>query len=246
MEHLIRNAHNDKIICAIKNKKQEKEDTDEKIVKDLTEKTFTLVTGTLSAIAATLIVGYLKNEEGIEFSMLIICVVFLCLFFWFVLQKFLVPKFSKLAFPEKIDITPLTQEVMVQCFNREILPMIAEVTEILEVIKDTDINECKTLNVVFSLYKFQTIVGFMHEIYKSENCKIRESADFDEELLQHYFNIYAVAVALEMTKRIQKQIGLLIRNDKTIKKMTGIDLLEHDFNAISGKLDEIKIVPLNQ
>lgn len=243
MEHLIRNTNNDRIIYTIENVKKENEDTIGKEIKELVDRTITILTGTISSIASACIVSYIKGETQDKIGVIGSCaiVVIFTLFLWYILQKYIVPKFCEIAFKKRYNIEPEEKRVSVRRFNTEILQKVAEITDTIEIVKSTDVAECKTLNFVLSLYKFQEIVNFMYIKFVSEGVQIRRSKDQGTaSVLRYSFNIYTVSAALKMVIHVRDEMKSLIKDDEIIKKIDGIELLEEDLDMISEDLDKIK------
>lgn len=244
MEHLTRNTNNDRLIYTIENNRKEEENIIDKRLKEFIDRIETISTGILSSIISAGIVSIWKNEQEFPCYLLIGTIMFLVITItlWFVMGKFLVPKLHIIFFQPSIDITPEKESVSVQQFNTEIMQKVAEITEIISVIKSTDISRCKILNYVISLYKFQEVVDFMYKKFNFEKKEIRKlDSQKSFELLKYSFNIYTVAAILNAVKSIQKEMEQLIEKDNDIKNLEGIELLKSDLYKIGEKLQKVNI-----
>lgn len=244
MEHLTRNTSNDRLIYTIESTKREDQSIIDKNFKELTDKIISVLTGLLSSIISASIISILKNEEKFHCNFVIILIIFLLfvIVFWFIGLKWVVPYFYKLFSRIRMDITPKSQKDAVRQFNTEIMQKVAEIMEIIEVIKKTKEVRCKTLNFVLSLYKLQEIVNFLYMNFASEKKVLRKSSDQGgTEVLRYSFNIYTVAAVLETVKYIEKEMKRLTQEDNEIKTLEGIELLRNDLSNIGKKLEKIKI-----
>lgn len=244
MEHLTRNTHNDRLIYTIKSTKREEQSIIDKNLKELVDKVITVSTALLSSIISASIISILKNEKVFQSNFVITLIIFLgiILIVWFACLKWLIPQFYKILSRTRLDITPKSEKDSIRQFNTEIMQKVAEITEIIEVIKKTTEVRCKTLNFVLSLYKLQEIVNFLYVNFVSEKKILRISSDQGgTEVLRYSFNIYTVAAVLETVNYIEKEMKKLAQEDNEIKTLEGIELLRNDLSNIGKKLEKIKI-----
>ncbi len=148
MEHLVRNTNNDRIVNTIKTIQIENNTIKNKELISLLDKVVTACTGILSSVISAIIMALLKKESSINSMWFLSAVIFLALliFLWFILGKFVIPKLNIVFFKEKISLQERKKDV-VQQFNCEIMQKLAEVNEIVGVILETKIAECKMLNL---------------------------------------------------------------------------------------------------
>lgn len=244
MEHLTRNTNNDRLIYTIENKRKEDQDAIDKNLKELIDKVVNVLTGILSSIVSASIVSIWKDERKIPCHLIISTIIFIiiALVLWFIIGKWIVPSFYKIISKTRIDITPEKESDSVQRLNTEVMQKVAEIIEIMDVIKTTDISQCKILNYVISLYKFQEVVDFMYRNFTSEKKTIRKlGSQKSSELLKYHFNIYTVAAIMKAVTGIQKAMEDFIETDDVIKNLDGIDLLKKDLSEIGKKLKKINI-----
>lgn len=244
MEHLTRNTNNDRLLYTIESIKRKNEDMLEKKLIELVDKVTNIITALLSSIISACILSILREEEKFKFNLILTLIGFLITVFalWFILGKWVVPQFYKLFSRTRMDITPKSEEDSVCQFNTEIMQKVAEITEIIEVIKTTKEIRCKTLNFVFSLYKLQEIVNFLYTNFVSEKKLLRTSSDQGStEFLRYSFNIYTVASVLEAINYIEGEMKKLAQEDNEIKTLEGIELLKNDLSNIGKKLEKVKI-----
>lgn len=244
MEHLTRNTNNDRLIYTIESTRREDQNIIDKNLKELIDKVVNILTGILSSIVSASLISIWKNEQKIPLSYVVITISFIIitLGLWFVLGKWLLPRFYDIFFKSHINIDPEDETVSVRRFNTEVMQKVAEIAEIIVVIKTTNEVQCKTLNFVISLYKFQEIVDFMYTIFVSEKKTIRKfNNQGSAETLRYSFNIYTVEAVLKVVKNIQDAMEDLIENDNAIKGLEGLDLLKNDLSCIGNKLKKIDI-----
>lgn len=244
MEHLTRNTNNDRLIYTIESTKREDQSIIDKNLKELVDKITIVLTGLLSSIISASIISILKDEKKFQCNFVITSIILLVIIiaFWFVGMKWVVPYFYKLLSRTRLDITPKSEKDSIRQFNTEIMQKVAEITEIIDVIKKTKEVRCKTLNFVLSLYKFQEIVNFLYVNFASEKKILRISSDQGgTEVLRYSFNIYTVAAVLETVNFIEKEMKKLAQEDNEIKTLEGIELLRNDLSNIGKKLEKIKI-----
>lgn len=243
MEHLTRNTNNDRIINAISDVKIQHVDSLNKQLNELVNKTVTVFSGILSSLISGSLISIIKKETavGLDIVWLLIIFIILLIALWFLMVKYAVPYLSSLLFKEKIDITSPKEQELVKKFNYEIMQKIAEVNEIVDVIQNTDIAECKMLNFVIALHKLQETVDFLYNVFVTKNVSIRNTIkDGSTALLRYSFNRYTVSAVIKTLTHIQGAMSEILKTDAVIKKLDGYDLLIEDFNRISGQINELK------
>lgn len=244
MEHLTRNTHNDRIIYTLESIKQNNQSMVDKEISTLIEKIINVFVGVLSSIISASIVGILKGEEKIPCGILGMFLIFIIVLLgiWFLSAKWIVPFFYNITHKKHIDLSPESTQIAVKHFNTYVLQKIAEVTETIAVIQSTNDNECKILNYIISLYKFQEIVDFLYDKFEVDKNKVRKSIDDGAcELLKYSFNAYTVGIVVGLAKNIGREMESMLRNDEIILKMPGIELFEKDLYFVIGKLNKLKI-----
>lgn len=76
-----------------------------------------------------------------------------------------------MLYKERIDISSESISVAVKRFNIEIMQKVSEIAEIVGVIEETNIPECKRLNFISSMYKLQEITNFLYQKFKDNKVK---------------------------------------------------------------------------
>lgn len=244
MEHLTRNTNNDRIIYTLENIKKRNESIVGKEITNLVDKIVNVSTGILSSLASGSIISILKNEKKIELGIIatLVLFLFLLLAIWFICSKWLVPYFYSISTKKRIDINPENTMVSVKRFNTEIMQKIAEVTETVQVVRKTDDKECKILNFVISLYKYQEVVDFLYDTFVCNELPIRRAPkDGATELLRYCFNLYTVNTVLSICKYVGEEMQDILNVDEVVNDMSGKELFQKDLSVILEKLKEIKI-----
>lgn len=243
MEHLTRNTNNDRIINAISRVKLEHVDSLNKQLEELVNKTITVFTGILSSLISGILVSILKQEGkfGIEKVWLPLLFIILLFIIWFILIKKVIPFLSNFLFTKKVDVAPTPKVDIVKQFNYDFMQKIAEINEIVDVIQNTEISECKMLNFVIALNKLQETVCFLYDTFVSNKTTIRNTIeDGPTALLRYSFNRYTVSAVVKTLTHIQTVMNEIIKDDEVIKSLDGFDLLVEDFNQISGQINDLK------
>lgn len=244
MEHLTRNTHNDRIIYTLESIKQNNQSMVDKEISILIEKIINVFVGVFSSIISASVVGILKGEEKIPGGILGICLIFVVVLLgiWFLSAKWIVPFFYNITHKKHIDLSPQSKQIAVKNFNTYVLQKVAEVTETIAVIRSTNDNECKILNYIISLYKFQEIVDFLYDKFMVDKNQIRRSCDDGaSELLRYSFNAYTVKIVVGLAKNIGREMESMLSNDEVILQMPGIELFEKDLCFVIGKLNKLEI-----
>lgn len=240
MEHLRRNTNNDRLIYTIEKANKERSSVIEKELVELVNRVVTVVTGILSSVISGSVVGILKNDT-IERNGIVISILFISftLIIWYIFLKFFVPHFSGLL-NRKINIAPQKKELIVKQFNTEVMQRIAEIDEIVDVIATTDIAECKMLNYVITLYKYQEVIDFLLENIVNNKMDIRKSKDDGTtDTISYAFNEYTISAVMKTLIHIEQEMDTLIE-DPLIKSLDGYELLKNDLGKINKKLEKLK------
>lgn len=244
MEHLTRNTNNDRIIYTIENIKESNTDVLRDELTRLSEKVVTVFTGILSSIVSSGIIGIIKGQEDISLNVVVYVILFLFMLicFWFICLKWVIPRLVKIFSNPKIKLDPDNEIIAVKKYNTEIMQKVAEINEIVDVISQTDITECKILNYVMALYKLQEIVDFLHEnLMENKNISIRKNNNGMASLLRYSFNEYSVLAVLKTVRHIRDKMKDLLKDDD-ISDLDINYLLSNDLKSISNKLDKINVV----
>lgn len=243
MEHLTRNTNNDRIINAISSVKLEQVDSLNKQLEELANKTVTVFTGILSSLISGVLVSIVKQEGKVGIEKVWLPFLFIVLLFivWFMLIKKVIPFLSRFLFTKKVDVGPEQEFDIVKQFNYDFMQKIAEINEIVDVIQQTKIAECKMLNFVIALNKLEETVCFLHETFVDNKTTIRNTLEDGPTILLRYsFNRYTVSAVVKTLTHIQDAMIKIIENDRVIKGLDGFDLLVEDFNQISGQINDLK------
>lgn len=243
MEHLTRNTNNDRIIYTIENLKKENSKNITKEIKELSDRVVTAVTGILSSLISAILVSLLKDESAFKDNFLVFLIIFMVILFiiWFVFGRYVLPLLQEKLFKNRIDLSVPHKSISVKHFNTDIMQKIAEIDEIVDVIKSTEIVDCKRMNFILSLYKLQEIVNFIHGCIMVDKVKIRKSKeDSSVETFRYSFNLYTLSAVIAILNHIAKEMLVIIK-DSSISSLDGYDLLKSDLDGIIEKLNKICI-----
>jgi hypothetical protein len=199
-----------------------------------------IFTGIFSSLISTGIIDILKGDSSTQIGFIPTVILFIVttLGLWYVNLRWILPRFYKVIRKEKVNISPESHIVAVERFNKVIMQEVAEINEAVDVMKTTDVAECKRLNFVRSLYKFQEVVNFLYEKFVSDNVMMRDiNSQLSPELLRYNFNRYTVSAVMETAKHIRDEMKKLL-DDVSIQSLEAYELLSTDFNSISQKLDK--------
>lgn len=238
MEHLTRNTNNDRIVHTIKSIGDKNIDNIDREIRELINNTTTILSGVLSSIVSGIVTAFLELNSKICVIMLFLLVFLLA---WLFLIRFAIPCLSKSLFKEKINLKDKDENESLNIFNYDIMQKVSEINEIVDVIRNTKIRECKMLNFVIALLKLQEAVDFLHGLSLQENIKIRKSKEDDSaDMMRFSFNNYTIAAVVHTLLHIQSVIQKVLVTDYVIKSLNGYDLLVKDFDNISKKIDKLK------
>lgn len=243
MEHLTRNTSNDRLINAIKNIKVKNINSLNQQLEDLANRITTVLCGILSSIVSAIIVSVIKQEQmsNIYVILLLLLFITILLLLWYLAIKYIVPYFSKVMYKEKVDLSPKKESDIINQFNCDIMQKLAEINEIVDVIRNTDIVECKVLNFVIALHKLQEIVNFMEETFFYRKVEIRSAeSDSSALLMRYFFNRYTVSAVIKTLIHIKEVMNEILENDDVIKNLDGFTLLKQDFMAVVTVIEKLK------
>lgn len=244
MEHLIRNANNNRLIYTIKKINKNKGDVyrkEKEELKNTINKLTNVLTGLTSSVISACIVSILKNEGIFQSNFVFLLLAFLLgiIVIWAIIEKIVLYLAEKIFNNDIVDLSSDNDIDNIEMFNSEIMQKIAEVQDAILIIQKTDIAECKLMNYVLSLYSYQEIVDFLYKRIIVDQVKIRKMYDGDTELLQFSYNSYTIFSIMQVVSDIGKNMVQISINDETIKSIQGIGLLQLDLKQINSKLDDV-------
>ena len=239
---ITRNTNYDRIVNTMNSLRKEDSRKLDKEIRELIDRIITIFSGILSSAISGILISIIKNENnGNKLNVLWTLIIFIVLLItiWFLCIKFIVPYMAKKLNKEIIDIEPDVDRKLLDQFHYDIMQKVAEVNEIVDVIQQTKISECKMLNCVLALYKLKDIVFFLD--YALRNVQIRKSnKNGARELLDYCFNRYTVSAVVRTVDHIFDIMNRLLYNDVVIMNLSGYDLLKADFQYLKEKFDNFK------
>ena len=242
MEHLTRNANNERIIYTLEELKAEKNQYVYNKMDELVDKIINICVGICSSIVSgtLLVVVGGNSKESINIVILIALFIVIFLVLWYTGSLYGVPFFYNQVYKKRIKLPEATEENQVKRFNSEIIQKVAELTEIVEVMEQTDITVCKQLNFVVSLFKLHEIVDFMYDNFYERKVKIRKDTnDGTIETFKYDFNIYNISAVKYALKNICNKMNNLAKNSIEIQNLDGYSLLIDDLNKICDKINTV-------
>lgn len=145
-----------------------------------------------SVISACIVQIVIKNEDIVWKLVALKVVAFLGLWIilWIVCAKVLLPKTVELLKEKKVDVSSKTANEYVEIFNTDIMQKTAEINEIITVIKETSMEECKKMNFIIFLNKYKEIVDFFYEVFLTDKVSIRGNYENGPSgIMEYSFNV---------------------------------------------------------
>ena len=171
MEHLSRNTNNAKLIYTIEKIRTNNQQLLEKKADRLIDLVMSSFAGILSSVISACIVQIVIKNEDIVWKLVALKVVAflgLWIILWIVCAKVLLPKTVELLKEKKVGVSSKTANEYVEIFNTDIMQKTAEINEIITVIKETSMEECKKMNFIIFLNKYKEIVDFFYEVFLTD------------------------------------------------------------------------------
>lgn len=240
MEHLSRNTKNERLIYLIEQIKKENRQLLSNELKGFFDGLFTIISGILSTIIASILVKYLKiDNDEIKFKILsIFLFIIILLLCWYCIVVYFRPLIEK-KIKSRVNIEPKEYAEVVMEFNTTIMEKISEINESLCVALETNDEQCKMLNFILSFYKWQSVIEFLNTHLVIEKRDIRKfGTQINAKTLDVNFNEYEISAVIFVLRNIDKNINLLL-NHKLIKALKGYDLIINDFKYIAQKQEKI-------
>ena len=221
MEHLRRNTNNERIISIIQASIKKQENAYNKNMDIIMMRINNLFTAILAYLVTNFFVNplFTKNTAINKYIEIILSITFFIIF-WYIFSKIL--KYFEKKLNEKVDINKPID--IINSYNTEIIPTMAEIHEALSVSITTSDIECKLMNLVTSLYKWKNIIWFFKYNFILEKGKgtdlIRKTNDIKcIELIDKYLNIYSIDSTIVMLDTIHKNLQNLLNDEDVINSI---------------------------
>lgn len=246
MEHLRRNTNNERIISLFQTSLIKQEKATNESIKTVILRINNLFTAVLSFLVTNFLISPLSKVSHNLIRCIIYATLFITIFilFWCVFSKIL--KYIEKREAQKVNIN---KEIdIINVYNTEIIPAMAEIHEALSISITTSDDECKLLNLITSFYKWKTIICFFKNNFildgDEEDKFLRKNNVINNiEVIDKYLNIYDIDSAILMLDKIQNHIHTLL-NDKAINSIDkrSYDLLILDYNNVLDYYNKFKII----
>ena len=245
MEHLRRNTNNAKLIYTIEKIRTNNQQLLEKKADRLIDLVMSSFAGILSSVISACIVQIVIKNEDIVWKLVALKVVAflgLWIILWIVCAKVLLPKTVELLKEKKVDVSSKTANEYVEIFNTDIMQKTAEINEIITVIKETSMEECKKMNFIIFLNKYKEIVDFFYEVFLTDKVSIRGNYENGPSgIMEYSFNVYSIKAVIDVLDKVTWEGADLLENDEAIIALNINCLIETDFKYVQDRLSDVII-----
>jgi hypothetical protein len=244
MQHLTRNTNNERLLSLLNTLIRKHDTTESENAKSLQNNIQSIFSGILSILVTNqLPKNIIKTpHEILNYLISIIVTFFISIVLWLLFWKVISFVFNKRSKSINLD----TEEDVIQTYNYDILPKIAEINEALTVAISTSDKECKLLNLVTSLPKWKTIICFLrkHFLYDiGQGKKLLRGYDNQFEgidFIDKYLNVYAIDSLIITLDNIMNNV-IILKDTDFIKSINGYKLLTSDILQIIECYNEFKV-----
>lgn len=231
MEHLTKNTYNEKLILTLR----EISNNTEKEIKNKLDSYVNKIIGIGVAIFTASVAGIIVNvynANGWPWWVLgIVLVIF----------AFLIFLVLKTVWFDNETVSDEPEVEIVKKFNTEIIQKVAEVNEAVSVARDTNVIECKLLNIMVSIYNINDMLNWLEENVQNKKektlCIRRLSDNISSKICSKKINLYALSIISHTLQSIDEKMKKMLETF-VLPELEGYDLMQEDYKDLSVKIQK--------